>query len=150
LLDLARAQKRPFLVIHFDAGHKASLHTNYFPAKEAYDIREVLDMATYFSGGGTLFEPALDLSRDTISDRKEFSKSDIIFITDGLCSVRDEWLKEYVAWKKTNNVKIYSILINSYVNNVASLEEFSDSVTVLSDLRQSPADNLALTIFSQM
>jgi len=107
-------------------------------------------MAMYFSGGGTKFEPALDLARDTITDRREFSKSDIIFITDGLCTVRDSWLKEYKVWKKANNVKIYSILINSYENSRSSLDEFSDSVTILSDLRQSHADKLAITIFSHM
>ena len=107
-------------------------------------------MATYFSGGGTKFEPALDLARDTISDKKEFSKSDIIFITDGLCAVTDSWLATYMTWKKANNVKIYSILINSHANSKGTLEEFSDSVTILSDLRQSHADKLAITIFSHM
>jgi uncharacterized protein with von Willebrand factor type A (vWA) domain len=40
-------------------------------------------MAEYFSGGGTLFEPPLELAKDKIELDKEFTKADIVFVTDG-------------------------------------------------------------------
>jgi uncharacterized protein with von Willebrand factor type A (vWA) domain len=150
LLEVARAQKRPMYVIHFDAGFKDRLHTNSFPKGHQYNISEVLDLAQYFAGGGTLFEPPLELSRDKISNGSEYSKSDIIFITDGCSAVREAWLEDFMHWKKKQNVQIFSILMDVGYNTDAPLKLFSDSITRLKSLRNKDADAVAQMIFTQV
>jgi tRNA(Ile)-lysidine synthase TilS/MesJ len=69
-------------VIQFEAEtRKQDIKVHHFP-KATYEISEVISMAEYFAGGGTLFEPALDLAKDKINEAKEFSKADIINICD--------------------------------------------------------------------
>ena len=41
-------------------------------------------MCEYFSGGGTVFEPALTLAQEKIDMQDDFKKADIIFISDGI------------------------------------------------------------------
>ena len=99
-------QKRNYFAIHFESEHdKTLLHTNEFLKTDPYNINEVLDLAEYFCGGGTLFHPALELAQDKINMEKEFSKADIIFITDGESTVSDEFAEQFRAWKKQKNVK---------------------------------------------
>lgn len=149
LLEIARIGKRDFYVIHFDSSDKSRLHTNYFPKDKNLDLNEMIDMAEFFSSGGTLFEPPLELAQDLIMKEKQFSKADIIFITDGESAVTQSWLKNYLAWKKQNNVKIYSVLINTYQSTTLSLDLFSDRTYLLSDLdNQSRLDDNAFELFN--
>jgi|APSaa5957512535_1039671.scaffolds.fasta_scaffold01580_17 uncharacterized protein with von Willebrand factor type A (vWA) domain len=150
LLDISRQQKRSFMVIHFDASSKESLHTNTFDKNGSYNIEEVLDMAEYFTSGGTLFEPSLDLARDKIEQEKDFEKADIVFITDGESTIRPNWLSNFKKWKSEKNVKIQSILIDMGYNFQGSLDLFSDSVTKLRELTSSSLDELATDIFKNI
>ena len=83
LLEVAIYQKRSFYCIHFDhTTNIKQLHTNEFPKNAPKNIMEIVDLAEYFSGGGTLFEPALTKARMLIDQQEAYSKADIIFITD--------------------------------------------------------------------
>ena len=136
-------------LIHLDAGFIEFIHVYDFPKGRQYDVKEVLDMAQYFAGGGTLFEPPLDLARDKISEKGFYSRSDIIFITDGCSAIRSDWLDDFMQWKNKNNVQIFSILMDVSYNTEAPLKLFSDSVTHLKQLQRKDADKMAMTIFSQ-
>ena len=147
LLDIAKGQKRSFVAIHFDSTRDPKkLHQNRFPKTQPVAFENVVNMAEYFPGGGTLFEPALDLSREIIMEDEDFSKADIIFITDGQSVVRDDWLEEYLQWKHEKNINIYSVLIDNYFNTDASINEFSDEIIKLSDLEKNK-DDAAAEIF---
>ena len=147
LLEIARSQHRNFFVIHFDANWDAGqLHTNTFLKSEAYNVKEVIDMAEYFPGGGTLFEPPLNAAREKIMSDTGFSKADIIFITDGCSAVQDDWLEEYKIWKKKHRIKIYSVVIDTGYNTDISIEEFSDQTIPLRDLERNK-EEAALEIF---
>lgn len=145
LLEVARRQKRNFFCIHFDASPKDKLHTNTFLKTDSNNVEQIIDMAEYFTGGGTLFEPPLELAKDKIDMDKDFTKADIIFVTDGESAVSDAFLADYMAWKKSKKVSIFSVLIDSYANNPIVLKSFSDEVRKVSDLKGS-ADDLMLTI----
>lgn len=147
MVEIAKIQKRDVYVIHFDSSPKEALHTNYFPKDGSWGLEEVLDMAEYFSGGGTYFEPPLDASRDKIMAQKQFSKADIIFVTDGESTVTDSWLKEFKQWKKDFNVRVYSILINTYRGTTVSLDLFSDKAFTLSDINDNKMDETAFKLF---
>lgn len=149
LLEIAREQKRDFFCIHFSSGwRQQNLHTNEFPKADPFNVEQLLDMAEYFEGGGTEFEPPLDMARTKIGTEKLYEKADIVFVTDGESAVRDAWLKEYKKWKEENKVNIYSVLIDSYDNSVATVRKFSDRVDKLSNIRESDRnDEIALEIF---
>jgi uncharacterized protein with von Willebrand factor type A (vWA) domain len=149
LLEIAREQKRDFFCIHFSSGyHKQNLHTNEFLKADPFDGEELLDLAEYFEAGGTEFEPPLDLAREKIGNERIYEKADIIFVTDGESVVREDWLKKYKQWKSENKVNIYTVLIDSYDNSVATVKKFSDRVDKLSNLRDSDNnDSVALEIF---
>lgn len=152
LLEIAREQKRDFYCVHFSSGwRQQNLHTNEFPKADPFNIEQLLDMAEYFEGGGTEFEPPLDLARTKIGTDKLYDKADIVFITDGESAVRDAWLKEFKEWKSSNKVNIYSVLIDSYDNSVATIRKFSDRVDKLSNVRESDHnDDIALDLFLDM
>jgi uncharacterized protein with von Willebrand factor type A (vWA) domain len=150
VLEICRIQKRDVHVIHFDASPKHQLHCNFFP-KNNYQIEEIIDMAEYFSGGGgTLFEPPLELAQDKINTMKEFSKADILFITDGESAISNSWLKPFMVWKKEKNITITSILIDTYANSDSCVKTFSDNIEKLWNIRRDNSDDLALTLFSNI
>lgn len=123
------------------------LHVNDFRKSKPFSILEVLDMAEYFEGGGTTFEPPLNLARTKIETEKDFSKADIVFITDGQSVVRNDWLTNFNEWKKTKGVKVYSVLIDASYNYQTSLDEFSDSVLKLSEITEDSFDKTASVLF---
>ena len=148
LLEIAKAENRSLHVIHFDASAKSQLYTNSFLKKDSTDINEVINMAEYFAGGGTLFEPPLDLAKDKINEDNEFLKADIVFITDGNSTVTNHWLEEFTAWKKAKNVVVHSILIDVVSHTGTSLKLFSDKITNLKAIRKNAADKVAELIFA--
>jgi uncharacterized protein with von Willebrand factor type A (vWA) domain len=152
LLEFAQKSvpKRDFYCVHFSSGYRGKdLHVNEFPKDKDFNPEEVLAMAEYFEAGGTEFEPPLNLAREKIGNDPIYKKSDIIFVTDGQSVVSDEWLIPFKKWKEENNVKIYSILIDSWDNSTSTLDQFSDSISKLSNLKTNQED-IALSIFTDI
>lgn len=84
LCEIAARQNRPFLVLHFDTA--ISMEQRFEnPRALAWD--EVLNLATHFSGGGTIINTPLVRARAVIEEAKKtnskLGKSDVILITDG-------------------------------------------------------------------
>jgi uncharacterized protein with von Willebrand factor type A (vWA) domain len=150
LLEVAILQKRNFFCIHFDSTPSIKhLHTNTFLKPDNYNIDEVIDLAEYFAGGGTLFHPALKLAKLKIEEQKDFSKADIIFVTDGQSTITDEFSQEFNAWRKRNNVNVYSILIDAWHNSDSALKLFSDKITKLNSIKMR-GESIALSIFENI
>ena len=150
LLDVALLQKRNFFCIHFDhTDDPKHLHTNCFLKTQPHSIEEVIDMAEYFVGGGTLFEPALELARTQIDQEDAFRKADIVFITDGQSAITQEFCDDFNAWRKKRNVKVYSILIDAWDNSDAGLGLFSDEITKLNNIN-GKGTNTAINIFESI
>ena len=151
MLEIAQYQKRSFYCIHFDHTRDPNkLHTNVFKKDDGKNIQEVIDMASYFSGGGTEFEPALEKSKMVIEDDTDFTKADIIFISDGEAPVRDDWVKKYNEWRKEHKVKIYGVLIDSYSNSSASMDLFCDDIKKLSTINEAENEELAISLFDDV
>ena len=151
LLNIAKKQNRNFLAVHFDSGtHEDYLHTNFFSKEDPLDIKNTIDMAEYFGGGGTEFQPCLNRARTEINKNKALKKSDIIMITDGQSAVDDSWLDEYKQWKEKKDVTIYSILItNGFSSSTSTLDEFSDTVQTIDDV-QKQGNNTAVDVFNHL
>ena len=148
LSEIARRQKRSLCVVHFSSNYSDDhLHINHFYKEDPYSLTKILDLAEYFEGGGTAFEPPLNAARKYIDSEKEFSKADIIFITDGHSAVRNNWLSQFNNWKKSKNIKLYSVLIDCVGHTDITLNEFSDEIIHLSKLNQTHFDKTASMIF---
>lgn len=135
LLEISKEQKRDFYCIHFSSGRK-DMHINEFKKEQPIDIEEMIDMAEYFEAGGTEFEPPLNLARSKIGEEGRYRKADIIFVTDGQAVVRDEWLRAWKIWMQENKICVFSVLIDSYANSDSAINEFSTSVSKLSNLKE--------------
>lgn len=148
LLEIAKVQKRDFCVVHFSSNDFKNLHINNFKYNESSHIEQIIDMANYFEGGGTYFEPPLAKAQAIIDDdKKEFEKADIIMITDGESAVGDKWVKEFKEWKAKRKVSVYSILIDSSANSATTLKLFSDEIIKCSELSTLTQDTTSLDLF---
>jgi len=150
LYNIATKQKRSFYAIHFDgARNPLALPVHSFLKNDPPDMTKVIEMAEMFLGGGTNFESPLTRARMCIEEQPDFHKADVIFITDGECAVRTDWVKDFNKWRKEKGVNIFSILIDSGYNSVSGLKEFSTSIFKLSDLKDS-AESAMIDIFSKI
>ena len=61
--------------------------------------------------------------------------------------MRNEWLENFLEWKEKETINIYSVLIDNYFNSDASLKEFSNNITKLSEL-EADKDGAASEIFN--
>jgi len=151
LLEVAIYQKRSFYCIHFDHTTDIKhLHTNEFPKDSPKNIQEVIDMAEYFSGGGTLFEPALNKSRVLIDQQEDYKKADIVFITDGESAITEGWREDFIEWRDEKKVNVYGILIDSYANSDSTMKLFCNEIHKLSSLNTDAREDLAITLFDAM
>ena len=151
LLEIAIMQKRNFFCIHFSSGTSAEhLKVQEFPKGVEPDIEKIIEMAEYFESGGTEFQPPLDRARTAIDKEPNYSKADIIFVTDGESAVTDPWLEKFLEWKKSNKVNLTSILINSYHSTDLQIKEFSDDIHELTDLKIDQGSNTAISIFDSI
>lgn len=141
LLSIARLQRRDFAVIHF-SGAK-DLKVSLFPKGEATHA-EVIACASFFYGGGTVFEPWMNKALELV-DGSQFEKADVICISDGVTSVSQPAQAEWRRRRAERSMRAYSVLIGTDQGE-ALLNEISDGVFCLSDLR----DDLPVleTIFS--
>lgn len=112
----------------------------------------MIDLASYFSGGGTNFEPPLELAQVKIDDdMDEYSEADIIFITDGNAPVSDRFTDKFNQWKEEKNVDVYSVLIDALFNTDRGLQVFSDEIHKLSDINnQLSNDEVAFNLFGDI
>lgn len=150
LLDLARKQKRAFLAIHFDSGQSPeNLHVNRFSKKSLYDIKEVIDLAEYFGGGGTEFEPPLRRAMQEIDKEGDFSKADMILITDGSAPITEKFIEELNNWKKKKKVTLFSIMADPSYGTTESIKDFSDKIVHMEDVSKEGA-NTANALFKHL
>jgi uncharacterized protein with von Willebrand factor type A (vWA) domain len=150
LLEVAKKQRRAFMVIHFDSGVPSErLKVNRFTKSHPYKISEVIDMVEYFGGGGTEFEPPLKRAKNEVDEEREFSKADIIMITDGCSAISNSFKKEFLSWKAKKKVTVFSVLINLGYASDSSLKEFSDEIQILNDVQNEGSD-VARRIFDTL
>lgn len=151
LLDIAVQQKRACAIIHFDSDpNPKNLKVHVFPKDEPLDLERLIAMAEHFSGGGTNFEPPLARAKDYVDNSEEFSKADIIFVTDGQAPIGNKFKEEYNKWKKEKNVRVFGVHINASYGCDSSMEEFCDSIRKIEDIQGRNATNTAISIFESV
>jgi uncharacterized protein with von Willebrand factor type A (vWA) domain len=143
--DLARRQKRAFSAVVFSSSEGdlrvfSSNHKNRWGLADS----DVLELASYFPGGGTDFEYPLEKALELLEGR-EFKEADVLFVTDGEAQVGDDWLKGFLEKKKRLGFKVFSVLIDlTGRETTEALNKFSDKITTVSNLRAKDARGIFL------
>jgi len=131
LLEIAVKEKRNFVCIHF--GDKSDplkiieIRKDDTPTER---VRKIIELASYFLGGGTDFEKPLNEALKFI-DNPDYKKGDIVFITDGECEISDKFTTKFLELKKKKEFKVISVVINGRSN---ALEKISDKVIDNADI----------------
>jgi len=125
---IARKQKRTFALILFSERVKDVFTFNPKTPPSATDL---LKIAETFYGGGTNFEEPLSKA---IELSREVKNSDILFITDGECSVSSSFLKEFLDFKKKTDTRLVTVLINT--KETESVKRLSDEIVSVEDLQR--------------
>jgi uncharacterized protein with von Willebrand factor type A (vWA) domain len=133
LLEIARRERRDFGLVHF--GSKRECEVFRFE-RGAAPPRDVLDAFAFSFRGGTDFERPLSEALALI-EGGGLSRADVIFVTDGACSVSQEFLHEFKRTRERLGFRVFSVLIDPTERLSAStLASFSDEVVRLRDLAQ--------------
>jgi uncharacterized protein with von Willebrand factor type A (vWA) domain len=146
LLDIARRQRRLFRFLCFSSADQP-LWTLDLNPRQRYQIdeRKVYDLAEYFPGGGTDFETPLNAAMECLRGAR-YKRGDIVFITDGECSVSPEWLRTFHAEKAQLGCFVFSVLIDVGTSTFETVREFSDRVTSVSSLTEDAVDDLFVAV----
>ncbi|MGH7964501.1 MAG: vWA domain-containing protein, partial [Candidatus Binatia bacterium] len=132
LLEIARRQRRLFRSICFSSADTPLQILDLNP-RERYEVEmnKVMELAAYFPGGGTDFEKPLDAALDCLRQSR-FKRGDIVFITDGECQVRPDWVARFCVDKEELGFSLFSILIDVGSSSLSTLKAFSDKITTVS------------------
>ena len=147
LAEIARKDKRRFRVIHFGSDFDDLKVFDIKPKEKGKErLQKMLDIATYFLGGGTDFEKPLAKSVQIIRRAKQdtdYKKADIVFITDGGARLSPEFQENFLSDKKDLEFRLFSIII---LGIEETLEDVSDETHHLVDLVKQ-GDGVASKIF---
>src|SRR5207244_12388429 len=109
-------------------------------------LEKVLDVASYFLGGGTDFQKPLSHVLDTIVAGHEASGHDVLFVSDGLCPLPEELVRRFLEAKGRHNIRLTTVVIGG---EAFSLAPISDSVHRLEDALEA-RDELAVQVASTL
>jgi uncharacterized protein with von Willebrand factor type A (vWA) domain len=142
LLSITRRERRDFAVVHF--GSRKECRVFYFERSGARP-QDVLEAFTFSFRGGTDFERPLSEALALIESG--LPRADIIFVTDGVCSVSREFLHGFIGARERLSFRVFSILIDpTGTLSPSTLESFSNEVMRLRDLAQD--DHVLSSVFT--
>jgi len=106
-IDIAVKEKRSWAFVAFDKRIKAVKVFVKPPAPE--DVLEIMKIG---ANGGTDYELPLKEAMKIIEQEKDFTRADILFISDGECALSEEFLRSFDEFKKRKNVHVIGTLIS--------------------------------------
>lgn len=126
LLQVSHSQKRGFYGIHFGSPGEymtfefapdGSVDTFHKGAKKHLSKLDgtILFAETFFNGG-TDFHTPLTVALDRLRAQYEATgavKADIVFVTDGQCSVSDDWMKAFKEEQARIGFRVWGVIIGA-------------------------------------
>lgn len=120
---IAESEARDFVVLHYGDG---VLKEQYFKSGED-NTKELLECVNYFASASTNNErPAFERALDIIKEDALFSKSDLVFLTDGGCEwynyrdkkrSKDEWFTWYQNQLDEYSITPYGVLVGDTIDD---------------------------------
>lgn len=130
LVETAWRQRRSLALLFFNTQLVAEFR--FPPGKK--DLNALLQAASVGCDGGTDFVPPLSRAAEIIKE-VEFKKADIVFITDGLCRVPEDFLTQLLKEKAEKGFRVWTVLLGGYSSNEEILDEvkkWSDKIWTVS------------------
>ena len=141
LLEYAMRQHRSAALIRF--ANRSRIHTDVF-SRDAFYLRDIRNAVNAFFGGGTDYETPL---REAMRLMKSgiFRRPDIVFITDGICSVEPGFADELHDALTEHHASVTGILLDSGEAFEFSLKPFCKTIYRTS---QMPPDRMVSAILA--
>ncbi len=105
--EMARRENRHLHVCWFDQCVFNDAHVD--PSKD--NFKTLTKYASTDPRGGTNFSAALDFALNVIEKEHQFGKADIIFVTDGLCHVDEDYVERFNKQRKERDINVFLALI---------------------------------------
>jgi uncharacterized protein with von Willebrand factor type A (vWA) domain len=120
---IARHQNRPIVLIGYSGGEAGTI-LPLWPNR--WDEGALIGWLEHFYGMGSYRDvPIYELPRWWPGLKMPQGKTDVIFITDAICSLGGEMVATFNAWKKAEKVRAITLVINSPPGD---MEQVSDEV----------------------
>ncbi len=139
LTILARRQNREFYIGLFDTHVRREIKSSDGPVTSA----QLLDMLAVNTMGGTNFESPLRTGLDIMLE-SAYDKADLVFITDGIAPVSEEFLQEFRAAQEDRHFRTLGVACASI--QPESLAAFCDRTLSAASVIQ--ADDVSGDVFS--
>lgn len=132
VLEIAQLQKRDYACIIYSG----SADDPIIIKKDEVNAEKIISVAETYHGGGTSFESPLRKAMDLVND-STFKEADILFITDGECSVSDSFARTFSHAKEDKDFRCLGVLIDLGGGRTsdASLKKFCDDITRISSIK---------------
>ena len=142
MLSVADKEGRGWGLIRYTTSVEGSCRQQ---PKTHRDLTSIATELSAFASGGTLWEPALDLAANWITEDRGYglTDADVIFITDGMCSVESEWVAEFRAKMDLAEANVYGVVIGES-GDWKSRMPFCDNVVTLDNMRSEEAFEIVL------
>lgn len=111
VIEVAHKQRRPFALVHFDHVVQRVFEV---PAGKPCSFPELVEMVSYFSGGGTSFAEPLQWAAGKVSEpgnrlgEGTWKQADVILVTDG----RGDW-GPAMGELKAKGAQVYGVAIEA-------------------------------------
>jgi len=126
IIEIAKIQKRHLVLIQFASATEPLYIKEIDPSR--ITAQDVLDVLDEFICGGTDFEKPLSKAIEFIK-ADQHKKSDILFITDGQCEIREAFKKTFLQLKQQRDFKLYTIIMHAYTyHDYGDIGDISDDV----------------------
>ena len=131
VMEIAQMQKRDFACILYSDRADEPIIIR----KDEISPNKVIKCAEEFHGGGTDFQSPLEKAMQLINE-STFKDADILFITDGDCSVSDNFLRKYKSVKEEKEFKTLGVLVDMGRGHCSTgtLDQFCDNITRVSSV----------------
>ena len=138
LLHICHENKRNFALIHFSD----EIKTDIFPADDPYMRERMFEASETFLSGSTDFAKPINKALNLI-EQGDWKDADVVFITDGICNVSDEFIKRIKDMQSRYKFSITGILLDEGENLPFSLEKMAKKMYRTSELCK---DDIAIEI----
>ena len=108
LLDIATENRRKFALIHFAGSSECKVDV-FLPGQ--YSMQDKLNAAETFLGGGTDFKRPLSEAIQLMDTG--FENADIVFLTDGLCELPEDYLETLRKEQAARKFTVTGILLDA-------------------------------------
>ena len=116
-LEIAVRENRAYKLIMFESRVRDIFE---FDRNHKPTVDDIIKIASIGYGGGTDFQDPL--SKAIAADKKR----DVLFITDGECAVKDDFLAKFNKTKKASDTKVVALQVGN--SSIDTLEKVSDIV----------------------